>query len=191
MKILLSGFEPFNNHKDNPSELLVNNLAAESYTLFELDKVILPVTFGDAFPILKEKIEIFKPDYVICFGLAENRSDISLEEIATNLNDARIPDNKGFQPKNEEIKVGGSKTLHSGLPINDWRKLPQKHDYPVSLSQSAGTFVCNNVMYHVIELSNELKVNAGFIHISNKLDIKMIKEVILSFISTLSVHMTK
>lgn len=185
MKILLSGFEPFNNHKLNPSETLVNSLAAESYPLFELDKIILPVSFINAFPLLKEKIEVFKPDYVICFGLAENRNDISLEEIAINLNDARIPDNNGFQPKSEEIKVGGAKTLCSGLPNNNWYELAQKQAYPVSLSQSAGNFVCNNVMYQVIEQSSELKINAGFIHISNQLDIDIIKKVIKSFLSSL------
>jgi pyroglutamyl-peptidase len=181
MKILLSGFMPFSHHKENPSQILVESLSLLLSNVYEIETIILPVTFQNAFPLLKEKIKLTNPDYVICFGLAENRHDISLEEIAVNINDAKIPDNNQDQPKNELINPSGSDKLYTTLPIMKWFEIAHLNNYPVSISQTAGTYVCNNVMYQAIELGNKMGFKAGFIHISNDLEPLLIKKIIESF----------
>ncbi len=185
MKILLSGFMPFGEYNENPSQKLVESLCADSDYPFHLDGIILPVTFKGAFPLLKEKIDQIKPDYVICFGLAESRHDISLEEIAVNINDARIPDNDGYQPKNKLIITDGKNELRSTLPNKEWLRHARKNDYPVSLSQTAGTYVCNNTMYQVIDIGDRLGFKAGFIHISNELSINKTKSTLLELLKLL------
>jgi pyroglutamyl-peptidase len=185
MKILLSGFMPFNHHKENPSQILVESLSVEKSNKHVIEGIILPVTFKNAFPVLKEKIIQSNPDYVICFGLAENRNDISLENIAVNINNAKIPDNDNERPINQLILTDGDSELYTTLPIERWLALSSKHNYPVSISQSAGTYVCNNVMYQTISLGNEMGFKSGFIHISNDLEPLLIKKTIESFLEVI------
>ena len=155
MKILVSGFAPFGPHKENSSEIIVNSLS-----LPDLQKIILPVTFKEAFEVLKAEIRSSKPDIVICFGLAHNRTKISLEKVAINLIDCEIPDNNGVLHKGEPITASGKAAYFSTLPLNS-----MKENLPVEISYSAGTYVCNYVMYRTLELLESTSVKAGFIHL--------------------------
>ena len=163
MKILLSGFSSFSDHAENSSEILALLLEQERIEGLEINAVILPVTFKESFEILKMKIESFKPDVIISLGLAEKRSVISLEKVALNYIDCRIPDNNGELIKDSPILEEAALAYFSTLPIKEMLKV--QTPYPVEISYSAGTYVCNYLMYKLLNYCKNLPVLAGFIHV--------------------------
>lgn len=167
IKILLSGFEPFEKEPINPSQELLKNFDISDNDTHELRTLTLPVTVRDAGRLIEKAIEEVKPDYLISFGLNGKLSHIALERIAINLIDARIPDNNGEQPIDTPILENGPVAYWSGLPLRDIERELKDAGIPVNLSNSAGTYICNYVMYcalHFIEQAG-LKTKAGFIHI--------------------------
>jgi pyroglutamyl-peptidase len=119
MKILVSGFETFGHHLENSSEIIVK-LFQERRP--EISAITLPVTFKDSWPTLREKIDLEKPDYVICLGLAGNRKVISLEKVAINWIDCDIADNAGVVIKEQLIDSEAPTAYFSTLPISDFKK---------------------------------------------------------------------
>lgn len=163
--ILLTGFEPFGQCNVNTSWEIV--AAIPGLPGMSLTKLLLPVAFKASVDILLQKIDELQPDFVVSLGQASSRDTFSLERVAVNIADARQPDNEGYRPQNLVISPAGQKQYASTLPIFDIFHTLQSHGIPVSLSDSAGTYVCNHLMYstlHYITVK-ELPVKAGFIHV--------------------------
>ena len=165
--ILLTGFEPFGQDDVNPSWHAVRRaqeiLRAEG---IEVEARELPCIFGESATALSEALATIKPDLVLCVGLAGGRARISLERVAINCDDARIPDNKGQKPVDEEVVPGGPAAYFSTLPIKAALRDLQIAGIKGEVSQSAGTYVCNHVFYALMHLlASTPDVRGGFVHI--------------------------
>ena len=165
--ILLTGFEPFGEDTVNPSWLAASRagelLAAEGITV---EAVELPCVFGESAKVLTDAIARLTPDIVVCTGLAGGRGRISLERVAINCDDARIPDNKGQRPIDEEVIPGGPAAYFSSLPIKAALRNLQISGIKGEVSQSAGTYVCNHIFYALMHsLASAPGIRGGFVHI--------------------------
>ncbi len=166
MKILVTGFDPFGGEKVNPSieavKLLPNTIAGA-----DIVKVELPTVFGKSIEKLEEALEREKPDITICVGQAGGRSRISVERVAINISDGRIPDNEGKQPIDEPIFEDGENAYFSNLPIKAMVKEMNDKNIPAEVSNTAGTYVCNHIMYGLLYNIDKKYPNmkGGFIHI--------------------------
>ncbi len=172
MKILLTGFEPFNGGTINPSELIVNKVTAP--VGITLIKEILPVEFKQTSMRIRELLKEHKPDVVISVGQAGNRAGISVERVAINLNNVRssngkkeIPDNAGETPVDKIIEEDGETAYFTNLPVWEIIKAIQDKGIQASASYTAGTYVCNHVMYTELYevVKNYPDMKAGFIHV--------------------------
>ena len=166
MKVLLTGFEPFGGETVNPSQeavRLLRNIPDGT----ELIKLYLPVVFGEAGKILKEAMACEKPDIVICTGQAGGRSGISVERIAVNLADASIPDNAGARPAEEPLETDGETAYFSTLPVKRLAEALGKAGIPAAVSNSAGLYVCNSVLYAALHQASAMRPQpkAVFIHL--------------------------
>lgn len=166
MKLLLTAFDPFGEEKINPAleaVKLVKNKIAE----IDIVKLEVPTVFGKSIEIVTKAIEKEKPDFVLCIGQAGGRAAITPERVAININDARIPDNEGNQPIDEAIFADGETAYFSTLPVKSIVEEIKKEGLPSSLSNSAGTYVCNQLMYGVLyTLDKHYKgAKGGFIHV--------------------------
>lgn len=166
MKILITGFEAFKDYGENPTEEIIKLLPKSIYGN-ELIKITLPVVFDECFAILLPIIEETKPDYIINLGLAGGRKAINLERVAININDSIHSDNIGNSPTDETIIKAGGNAYFSSLPLREIIEKLKVKNIPVVISDSAGTYVCNNLMYHVLHYIevNNLHTKAGFIHV--------------------------
>ncbi|HPI40381.1 MAG TPA: hypothetical protein PLJ21_06230 [Pseudobdellovibrionaceae bacterium] len=177
MKLLMSGFEPFDGLKENPSQQMIdylNSLDVKSlgFSVSQFKGIVLPVSFSKSFSILKSEIDAFHPDFVICMGLAYNRSEITLERVAINIIDAEIPDNEGIQPKNKIILENESDGLFSPLPLNNMLMASRNVGVQASISNTAGTYTCNALLFEVLSYGKLKKCSAGFIHLPPTPEIK-------------------
>ena len=166
MKVLITGFDKFGGESINPSSLCVNSLP-DVIDNIEIKKITLPTVFKDSSQVLEENIDSFSPNIVICVGQAGGRSKITPERIAINIDDARIPDNTGNSPIDEAIRKDGENAYFSTLPIKAIVDELNKNNIPSAISNTAGTFVCNHIMYEALYLSSKKypNIKAGFIHI--------------------------
>lgn len=165
--ILLTGFEPFDGQAINPSEEIAREINDAKIARHRIVGALLPCVFGTAIKELKHQIKLHDPDIVICLGQAGGRAEITVERVAINVDDARIPDNAGQQPVDKPVVKDGPAAYFSTLPIKAIVHELRKHDIPASISQTAGTFVCNHVFYGLMhELSaHRADVRGGFIHV--------------------------
>ncbi|MDQ0741296.1 pyroglutamyl-peptidase I [Pseudomonas sp. W4I3] len=164
--LLLMGFEPFDHDVVNPSWEAVRQL--EGVELSEGVRIVarrLPCAFATAPEALIELIEELHPAMVIATGLGPGRSDISIERVAINVNDARIPDNLGAQPIDTAVVEGGPAAYFSTLPIKSMVRAVREAGIAASVSQTAGTFVCNQVFYRLQHALAGSEVRSGFIHV--------------------------
>ena len=166
MKVLITGFDKFGGESINPSNLCVNSLS-DVIDNIEIKKITLPTVFKDSSRVLEENIKSFSPSIVICVGQAGGRSKITPERIAINIDDARIPDNIGNSPIDETIRKDGENAYFSTLPIKAIVDELNKNNIPSAISNTAGTFVCNHIMYESLYLASTKypHIKAGFIHI--------------------------
>ena len=166
MKLLLTAFSPFGGEKINPS-LEAVKLVKDKILETDIIKLEVPTVFGKSIKIVADTIEKEKPDYVLCIGQAGGRYGITPERVAINIDDARIPDNEGNQPIGIPIFADGEPAYFSNLPVKSIVEEIRKEGLPASLSNSAGTYVCNHLMYGVLyTLSKKFKeVKGGFIHV--------------------------
>ena len=166
MKVLITGFDKFGGESINPSSLCVNSLP-DVIDNIEIKKITLPTVVKDSSQVLEENIDSFSPNIVICVGQAGGRSKITPERIAINIDDARIPDNTGNSPIDEAIRKDGENAYFSTLPIKAIVDELNKNNIPSAISNTAGTFVCNHIMYEALYLSSKKypNIKAGFIHI--------------------------
>ncbi len=160
MKILLTGFKPFLSEKINPSEILSTDLSDD---FEEVTSLILPVEFGNSFKILKEHLHKNCYEFVIMLGQAAGRQKISLEKIALNWVQTEHRDELGMLPLSDFIVKNEPLALMSEFPVNEVYAELRKHDLPVEISFSAGTFVCNDLYYRT--LSDFKGLNSVFIHL--------------------------
>lgn len=159
MIALVTGFEPFDGDRINPSSAALALLPSPILTRK------LPCVFGEALDVLREAIAATKPDIVLCVGLAGGRSELSLERVAINVDDARIPDNVGNRPIDVPIAADGPPAYFSGLPVKAAVAELRYAGLPAAVSNSAGTFVCNHVFYGLMHLAARQKFRGGFLHV--------------------------
>lgn len=165
-KLLLTGFVPFLDNPINPTEEIVNALAGKIIGRYEIVGRILPVEFAESAIQCTRYIDELKPDVVISLGLAAGRNKVTPERIAINCRDGAA-DNSGVKLQDAPIEEDGPAGYFSTLPIRSFVDASVEKGYPASISNTAGTYLCNNVMYsvlHKIEREN-LDISAGFIHI--------------------------
>lgn len=165
MKLLLTAFTPFDGEKINPA-LEAVKLVKDKIGNLLIVKLEVPTVFGKSIDTVREAIEREKPDFVLSIGQAGGRAEITPERVAINLNDARIPDNEGNQPIDEPVFPDGENAYFSTLPVKAMVEAIRKEGLPSSLSNSAGTYVCNHLMYGVLYyLDKRPVIKAGFIHV--------------------------
>lgn len=164
-KILLTGFEPFLNYKINPTMQVVDALNGKVIGGYEICSRIMSVDFQESSNQLKNYINEAEPDIIISLGLAGGRYKITPERIAINMKDGE-PDNHGFAPVDEKIDENGEDAYLTNLPIRNMIERLNKGGYPAEISNSAGTYLCNNIMYEGLAYAKKQQnVLAGFIHI--------------------------
>ena len=163
--VLLTGFDPFNGANINPSWEAARALDGWSGPGFTVSARQLPCEFGRATDVLRDAVADVKPDVVIAVGQAGGRSEISLERVAINIDDASIRDNAGAQPVDTPIVADGPPAYFSTLPVKAIVKALRLRGFPASVSQTAGTFVCNHVFYGLMHHAAGQPLKAGFIHV--------------------------
>jgi pyroglutamyl-peptidase len=166
-KVLITGFDPFGGEPVNPALEAVKQLNGKVITGCEVVTKEIPTVFGKAINSLKSSIEEINPELVICVGQAGGRSTITPERVAINIDDARIPDNENNQPIDAEIVPGGPSAYFSSLPVKAIVQKMNENGIPASVSNTAGTFVCNHIFYGLMNyLDTSAKdIRSGFIHI--------------------------
>lgn len=167
MKILITGFEPFGESAINPSQMLVESLNERDFQKAALIKAVLPVDQAKAPEKLTGLIAQHQPDALLAFGLALGRPKISLERVALNLKDFRIPDNQGVTVTDQPIHPDGPAAYFSTLPLRSMLNALVSAGIPAELSLSAGSYLCNLVFYimmHTLALQG-LNRSAGFVHL--------------------------
>lgn len=167
MKILLTGFEPFGGQTINPSERVVAALTRQRFENVVLHTAILPVDRERGPAEVRKNVDFVQPDAVICLGEAGRRMRLSIERVAINLLDYRIPDDSGQQIIDEPIVAGGPAAYFVTLPVRSLVDALVEQRIPAELSLSAGAFLCNQVTYTLLH-ENALhgrSCMAGFIHL--------------------------
>ena len=166
MKILVTGFDPFGGETVNPALEAVKSLPSEIHGA-EVHWVAIPTVFYKAAEVLETAIVRYQPDAVLCIGQAGGRASLTPERVAINQDDARIPDNQGNQPIDTPIRLDGQAAYFSTLPIKAMVQAIKEEGLPATVSNTAGTFVCNHLMYQALYLADKKfpHMRAGFMHI--------------------------
>ena len=166
MKILLTAFDPFDEESINPA-LEAVKCVSDEISGAEIIKLEIPTVFHKSAEVVRQKVIEVKPEVILSIGQAGGITELTPERVAINQDDARIPDNEGNQPIDQPIREDGAPAYFSTLPIKAMVSSIRAESIPASVSNSAGTFVCNHVMYQSLYLAaTEMpEVRAGFIHI--------------------------
>ena len=166
MKILVTGFDPFGGDTVNPALELIKKLP-EEIDGCEIITLEIPTVFHKSIQKIQQAIEMHKPDAVLSIGQAGGRVDLTVERVGINCDDARIPDNEGNSPVDAKIFEDGDDAYLLTLPIKAMVKEIQAAGVPASVSNTAGTFVCNHVAYGVAYLAKKYypHMKTGFMHI--------------------------
>ncbi|GAB6189992.1 pyroglutamyl-peptidase I [Marinitoga arctica] len=166
MKVLVTGFDPFGGENINPSFEAVKMLP-DKILGAEIFKLEMPTVFYKSIETLRSKMCEIQPDIVICTGQAGGRSHISVERVAINIDDASIEDNEGNKPKDKPIFFDGENAYFSNLPIKNIVEGIKNIGIPAEVSNTAGTFVCNHLLYGLMYyIHRDFKnILGGFIHV--------------------------
>lgn len=166
MKVLVSGFDAFGDDQINPSLEIVKRLPSQINDI-EIYPIEIPTQAKRSVEMLKAKIVEIRPDFVLNVGVAKGREAISIERVAINVDDFSIPDNAGDQPIDNKIEANGEDGYFSNLPIKALMMAMKQEGHPVYISNTAGTFVCNHVMYAMQYLVHQTypEMKTGFIHV--------------------------
>lgn len=164
--VLVTGFEPFDGEKTNPSWEICRQLGSEIAGV-RVETCLVPCEFRRAIEVAAAAIERVHPTFVVCLGQAGGRQRLGVERVAINVDDARIPDNAGAQPVDEFIAANGPPAYFASLPVKAMAIAMRAAGVPTEVSNSAGTFVCNHLMYGVLHYLTESghRARAGFIHV--------------------------
>ncbi|MFP4322613.1 MAG: pyroglutamyl-peptidase I [Anaerolineales bacterium] len=163
MTILITAFDPFGDLSENASQRVLETLDGLAGLVTE----VLPTAFSAATERVLGLIDTHQPAAVVCLGVAEKSSALRLERVALNLDDARIPDNHGAQPRGSQIDPAAPPAYWATLPIEDMHAALIAAGVPGEISNHAGTFVCNHVFFavqHYLTLTAPA-TPAGFIHV--------------------------
>ncbi len=188
-KVLLTGFEPFGNLTENPSQVIVETLQKTKLCGIELRCWILPVDFLVAPKMVTEMLndETWQPDIVLHLGVADSRPTVTVERFAVNMMDSAKGDNAGFAPNEQTIIDNAPLSYRSAIPCKQLIAFLSDEGLPVKISNTAGTYVCNAVFYtsrHTIA-TNARPAQCGFVHLTSfdkickKIQLKTIKSIIL------------
>lgn len=166
MKVLVTGFDPFGKETINPAFEAVK-LLPDVIAGAEVIKVEIPTSFKRSAEAVEAAIMQHMPDIVVNVGQAGGASCVKIEQTAVNLAQASIPDNDGDQPAGVKLREDGENAYFSMLPIHAAQKKVREDKLPCHISYSAGTYVCNSVMYNVLYLINkkQLNIRGGFVHV--------------------------
>ena len=166
MKLLLTAFDPFGGDAVNPA-LEAVKLVADKIGRFDIVKLEVPPVFRKSIERVAQAIEEEKPDAVLCIGQAGGRFEITPERVAINIDDARIKDNEGNQPIDTKIFEDGENAYFTTLPIKAMVEAIREANLPAAVSNTAGTFVCNHLMYGVLYTlaKNYPNIKGGFTHV--------------------------
>lgn len=166
MKVLITGFDPFGGESINPAWEAVKAMK-DNVDGIEVIKLQIPTVFKKSAEKLFAGIDEHKPDFVICIGQAGGRYDMSVERVAINMDDGRIPDNEGYQPIDTPVYEDGENAYFATLPIKGIVEEIKSAKIPASVSNTAGTYVCNHIMYSLLYYisKNNLDIKGGFIHV--------------------------
>lgn len=166
MKVLITGFDPFGGESVNPAFEAVK-LLPDVIAGAEIVKLEIPTEFTKSGPAVEAGIKEHNPDVVINVGQAGGRSCVTPEVVGINLADARIPDNAGEQPSGVALQADGPAAYFATIPVKAIVQNVREHGIPCHLSYTAGTYVCNSVMYNVLHMAATKypHIRAGFIHV--------------------------
>lgn len=165
-KALVTGFDPFGGEPVNPSQQISQALDGQIIAGHRIVGAILPTEFGASLPALEKLLRKHRPTLVLALGQAGGRAGISLERVALNLIDARIPDNAGLQPVDMAVVENAPNAYFSTLPIKAMLTALCEAGIPAALSQTAGTFVCNQVFFGLMRLlARRRGTRGGFVHV--------------------------
>jgi len=166
LKILVTGFDPFGGETVNPAFEAVK-LLPDTIAGAEVIKLEIPTVFSKSGPAVEAGIKKYQPDVVLNIGQAGGRSCVTIERVAINLAEARIPDNDGEQPVDEPLQADGAPAYFATVPVKAMVQNIRDHKIPCHLSYTAGTYVCNCVMYNVLYMTATRypDIRAGFIHV--------------------------
>lgn len=163
--VLLTGFEPFNGATVNPAWEAVRSFKGWIDEDYMVEILQLPCVFGQANRVLCGAVDEIRPDIVLCVGQAGGRADLTVERVAINVDDAPIVDNDGQQPVDAPIAPDGPAAYFATLPVKAIVAALRERDLRASVSQTAGTFVCNHVFYGLMHHLQDKEVTGGFIHV--------------------------
>ena len=165
--ILLTGFEPFDGETVNPAGEIARALDGAIIGGHRVATAILPVAFAPTLPILEALLDMHRPVLALALGQAGGRSELSLERVAINLIDARIPDNESLQPIDAAVIEGAPEARFSTLPLKAMERHLHALGIPAALSLSAGSFVCNQVFFGLADLlaTRHCGCRGGFMHV--------------------------
>lgn len=163
-RLLITGFDPFGGETVNPSWEAVR-LLPEAVGAYRLTKLQIPTVFGQAAEKVLTAARELRPDVILCIGQAGGRSTVTPEVVAINLREARIPDNAGYQPVNVPVVESAPAAYFSTVPVRTMVKAMQDAGLPAALSYSAGTFVCNDVLYSLLHFFDGTQTQVGFVHV--------------------------
>ena len=166
MKILITGFEPFGGESVNPAYEAVKLLPDMAGDI-QIVKMEIPTVFGEAGKVVETGILQHQPDAVICVGQAGRRADIGVDALAINRVESSIPDNAGNQPMDVKVQEDGDTAYFATIPVKAMVKNIKLRRNPSSKSYTAGTYVCNSVMYDLLYLIDRKypSIRGGFIHV--------------------------
>jgi pyroglutamyl-peptidase len=167
-RVLLTGFEPFNGADLNASWSAVRLAAASPIPGVDLHTQLLPCVFGAASEVLWDAVELFHPDIVIAVGQAGGNTGLAVERVAVNLDDASIPDNAGARPVDQPIVPDGPVGYFATIPVKECVAAVRATGVPGAVSESAGRFVCNHVMYQLLHRAATRRPGrliGGFVHV--------------------------
>lgn len=165
-KLLITGFDPFGSNTVNPSWEAVKQLP-DQIGKYELCKLNIPTIYGKAAQMVLATAEETDASVIICVGLAGGRDAITPERIAVNIRDAKIPDNAGVLRSGEPVAADGPAAYFSTLPVALMAQAIRDAGIPASVSNTAGTYVCNDVLYTLLHRFRDTNIRAGFIHVPN------------------------
>lgn len=167
VNVLVTGFEPFGLDHINPSWEVARALDGWQQSGATVHAVQLPCVFDRALACLDVALTQYRPELVVCLGLAGGRSEVSVERVAINMNDARIPDNAGQQPVDTAVVAQAPAAFFATLPIKAIVHELRAQGFAAGVSNTAGTFVCNHVFYGLMHrlAAQGGAVRGGFVHL--------------------------
>lgn len=163
-KLLITGFDPFGGASINPAWEAVQRLP-DRVGDFVLCKLQIPTVFGKAASMVLQKADEEKPDVILCIGQAGGRAAVTPERIGVNIRDARIPDNEGNLPRGTFVAEDGPAAYFSTVNVAAMAAVAEQSGFPAAVSNSAGAFVCNDVLYTLLHHFAGSPVKVGFVHV--------------------------